>query len=665
MRRGLTKKILLAILITALIGGLLFDQKNTHRDAIATALREGRIGSISDDLRNALSIFSTELLSAAGMGERIAFNVAPTGTNLDIVAVSSESARLTYCARANAIYDQALDCIFIDKELLTNGLPTAEHPWNTRSCYLALVLLHEFGHRTLHRSKGGVFDISTASSLATRRELEADTFAINALVKFYRVDIAGGAQLVGLKHRETITPFETPLRDEDRVWEDVASMATEIPDEWLRSGDSFSPFYTDAAHPMIVQRLARMIDAVAITEIQHPDLRAYFNITHQILGRFEEAGRHNACRIVIPDDIGGTMVRGSSLYLVSRTGNIYSVPLREVNRTITGSRYLTVVPDPLDTIRGPLDAQDIIDVWGLKDGGFGLCDRHSGSIFEFHHGKWLKRKICDRMAPQISFLRKRVFVDNGEASSSGDVCLLAGDEFEGFTLYGVSTDQVFKRSKEDLSNEVALKMGLHHCRIEFGNVIKDQCCVAVFDGSEDAAMAQHFKGIAWFSIPRLEVVKVETPIGLGKNFVEPIEGIVGIRIPNGDRALYAVGNDFAHKTMRWAVWRLTQDSAPMKIGGAAFLADAIRDPLGQPAERLGPLARGYDSKLHEVSAWEPNRLIVNFIGDSIFLINISERAVKTIGYPGGGTLKAIDGNTLLFFPSAQSHCCYAISDSNK
>src|SRR5262249_36279988 len=129
--------------------------------------------------------------------------------------------------------------------------------------YLALVLLHELGHRQLHRRTVSAFDlhwdVSDRQSMA--RELAADIFAVRA---FLAATPAQTMPLFGTEHFQpmmwlNIDPDTLP--GNRQVAYNLAASVRLITDIALRWKSSFGPLYQTRTHPMMVDRAMQIIDA--------------------------------------------------------------------------------------------------------------------------------------------------------------------------------------------------------------------------------------------------------------------------------------------------------------------------------------------------------------------------------------------------------------------
>lgn len=158
-------------------------------------------------------------------------------------------------------------------------------------------------------------------------------------------------------------------------------------------------------------------------------------------------------------------------------------------------------------------------------------------------------------------------------------------------------------------------------------------------------------------------------LALPNERVEPIVGVVAFHVPQGNMRFLAVGHDFDAPGANWGMWQLEKAGAPLAIGSAAFLEAAIQDPLADLNElggnsNLGPLRRGYQSTLHEIVPWGPNRVLVNFLADSVYSVDLFEGRTDVFAQPGGGVLQVVDEGTILYLPSigsSVSHRCFFIA----
>jgi hypothetical protein len=197
-----------------------------RRAAIDQALRQGQIGQLSQDQTAWLSGTIAWMASAAGVGEPIVLNAPFHKGRLQVYTTTPTVLALTHCGRGNAVYDAQLDVIFLDRDLFDsrdfrtylsttaygnlvslNDLPFVQ-------TYVRFLILHELGHRTLHRKAAASFD--SGGSAAEIREREADAFALEHLQTAYSMPQArssnvgeGGAELLNLQYERLNTEERT------------------------------------------------------------------------------------------------------------------------------------------------------------------------------------------------------------------------------------------------------------------------------------------------------------------------------------------------------------------------------------------------------------------------------------------------------------------------
>ena len=120
-------------------------------------------------------------------------NESPVDGRLHFFVSDPEWITITRCASWQHHYDPELDAVFIDRRLFKGAdLPKIAGAWPAmffRSedyafafsrTFATLVLLHELGHRELHR-RGLVFDTAWRTGREETFEQEADDFAIDRL----------------------------------------------------------------------------------------------------------------------------------------------------------------------------------------------------------------------------------------------------------------------------------------------------------------------------------------------------------------------------------------------------------------------------------------------------------------------------------------------------
>src|SRR5437763_19963 len=158
-------------------------------------VRSGDIGKASKAEAETFDDAVRQALVSARISEQVVVNGEPMPGRLHFYLTDPRAATFTRCAQGNAVYDADLDAVFVDRSLFSPselgvvGKALHWEHWAPKrfaftQTFIALMLLHELGHRKLHRHRRGIFD-ARGGAAGQARELEADQFAANTLREAY------------------------------------------------------------------------------------------------------------------------------------------------------------------------------------------------------------------------------------------------------------------------------------------------------------------------------------------------------------------------------------------------------------------------------------------------------------------------------------------------
>jgi hypothetical protein len=268
-----------AVSIATLLTWLVLDHGGRVSErcgAVNDALKRGAIRPVATDEMAPFVTTVRWLAAAAGVREPIVVNVpfAPHVDNrLHVFTTTPDAVSITRCGRGNAIYDAELDAIFVDHDVIHSMdwdrlLAQTELGFRdvpSLRVYTRFVLLHEFGHRVLHRRTGGLFDVGGPATRndPQRREREADHFATVTMPAAYAIAARFSVQPIEEYTGDTIQYRVTPSMPlEDQVQASLVEMANVVAlgTEILSNGRS--AFLGTMTHPSMLQRARGLIVAV-------------------------------------------------------------------------------------------------------------------------------------------------------------------------------------------------------------------------------------------------------------------------------------------------------------------------------------------------------------------------------------------------------------------
>lgn len=370
---------LAAVLFVAVLAGLLAlsqSPKTRRAAALDQALAEGLIGRVDKVQEERLRNTITLMIEALGLDVTIAIDEKFDSSKLKVYTTSAGAEAITGCGPGNAKYDPELDAIFIDESFFqVDGF---RHIFEASSygavlgfredpvfpeVFLRFVLMHELGHRALHRN------IAASGAGTTSREIEADNFALDGLRKFYALDRTRGSGLVQPPLIELVggsALVREDLSPEEQVYVDLAG-ALFIMSVWnLYLGTPYSPFYHDAEHPTFLDRTATALKALRGRDDIGAELRSNLAFLSASVERESAVGGRTFTEVLTSapiSDVGfstsGLMVLTVGNQQLLRVSN-YSLVQSTINRLV---RSEVVADLPPSTELGAN-----LGFWNLLDG---------------------------------------------------------------------------------------------------------------------------------------------------------------------------------------------------------------------------------------------------------------------------------------------------------
>jgi hypothetical protein len=435
----------------ALLVWLALDDNHVERrrKTINALLAQRRIGRLAAADRARLEKVLPWLAAAAGVRERVVLN-QPFGRSRDlhVFTTTEEAARVTGCAARNAVYDAALDAVFIDREIIHStaweealatpdelgglDIPLGLDDVPSLRVYERFVILHELAHRQRHRTSGGFFDLPTLidDPRARAREDEADRVALETIEVAYRNAARAGVTAIEPYTGQTINheiDGRAPLVEQVQV--SLVEMAKIVLFGAMFNRATRTPFAESASHASTFVRCERLVQQ-SLRRPMSADLRAMTEIVAGELQRMRERSAHiiavgsgdaivrhffDRDRLVVC----GARQRIGGVHPVFRCRSVGSDAIRDADAArvlTTAPAALTLPADTRQTIGsfdggGPLyatrdDARTIVPLpgpsaWAVVAAGDGYESLHEGTVVARVGKDELARRVAAAMrAPQ-------------------------------------------------------------------------------------------------------------------------------------------------------------------------------------------------------------------------------------------------------------------------
>lgn len=622
------------LMLCWLIYGAVFTR--SRHEAVTLALNDGRIGGLTPEESEGLLRQIKWLAQAAGVREEIALNRPPSPAHLSVYTTTPAAYDATHCARRNAVYDAELDAVFIDLGLLKNdefrsileasgyGSVLSMNDLPFFRTYLRFIVLHELGHRQLHRRGRGLFDQKRAADDGGRRiEDEADQFALSAMQAAYKADdesggafaLKGASDFLGLQEGESGSPGQ-------RVWADLISMASAMNVFDLFLQNQYAPFYEDRAHPTFLHRARSLIAQALRQPGLEQELRVRFDFFDKFLKREAGVLSEPLTEVIAAEPIEGISFDDGGLVITSRgLKSLSRVPYAEVTSPGAGAKSVSLPP----TAAGAGFDEDRVSVWGGPAGGplaFGGVETYvgSGSLWEKRETD-IAKALAGQTAPHVFMPPQPSRIALAVSSTTDD----ARQE----RWYALRDGSVARmKSAAEIASEIAARGGPSGCNLEANTVTEQRFYLAAEKCS--APTDAKWLGVAVLDADTLDVlrfVSLDLPEGLPED-----EGRRLVVAPAGDTERFIlVSPDGGPRPVGWVAWLLSPGGAPQILARQPYLIneahadDSLRSEFGTDVS---------------FTAWVPgDYVLVGCNADSVYLLNLKSNTARVLFHPGDELLK--------------------------
>lgn len=641
VRRWGRVRLALAVVFLLLLGWLIHGAVFTESryEAVTRALRDGRIGGLEPEASDELLNQIKWLARSAGVKEEVKLNQPPSPKYLSFYTTTPAAYGVTYCARRNAVYDAELDAVFIDMGLLNNGefrsILEASGYDSVASLnnlpffrvYLRFIVLHELGHRQLHRHGRKVFDLTRAFDGGGERKLEdeADQFAIRAMQAAYKADEESGgtfafkdsSEFLGLGNYVIDSPSK-------RVWVDLISMASAMNMFDLFLQNPYAPFYQDRAHPTFLRRAQGLIGQSLRQPELDEKLRAHFVFFDKFLGREAEMLSQPLVEVVVPEPIESVNFDNRGLIVASRgLKALFTVPYAELVPPGEGAKSISVNPVPLNT---GFD-EDKTSMWSSSASGtfvFGSGGKtYVGSETHWEEVEMeITRAVAEQTSPDIFLPPQPSRTALAVSSTTGDT-----SQERWYALRDTHLTRI--KTASEIAGEIAERGGPAGCRLTV-NTITEQKVYLTIENCVAPAGTKAL-GVAVLDAATLGVLKVsllrspDLPDGIERRLVvAPVSEVEKYILVSGDGESRPSG---------WAAWLLSTEGAPQQIARHQYL---VNDVGGDAEDSL----RSNFNPDVSYAIWLPDDyIVINCNADSIYLLNLKNNDVQILFHPGDELLK--------------------------
>ena len=693
----------IAVLIAWLAWSPSSDDERINR--IDAALASGSIGHLDHDNEEKLRKTVQWLFSAAGFSGTVTVDQpysaqARNQGVLQIFVTTPDTYAFTSCGPGNAVYDAALDAIFIDKEIVIptdwetllrtpDGRGGLDIPLGLEDApflrvYERFVILHEMGHRKLHRHAATSFDVRSSATSAELRKMEgdADEFAVEKMNDAYPTASKFGVVAIEQYTGDTINySVKDSMPIPDQVQASLVEMGQAIASGRLALPSTTPLFREDYAHPSYLDRAQGLVrESLRRTDID-PDLRLYTQYVDNSFDRLQEARKSGMIEITANEPIGGAIFDERGLIVVL-SGELYRVPYSELQKLLEENRPISLDAAGTDKFSHPFQGfqdhgQKLIGYWSSQGAGtFLLWSNGLESIISPD----FKRAISRPAAPGAALTFESVVIP---PQPSDDAIALATDSSSKTRIVVFHKDKLALSLDLDELTQSYVALGApanSKLDLEFAQVTDGILFVPVVVSTKNE---DDIYGYAQFGLKDLKPIAV-SPLVLPKELAKRTSAQYNALLSSvaGDREL--VFEHSTHQTrailvnivrreptdklytgpgVKWQTWEVYSNRSPRLLQEETFLVDYFNQHLS--SAQVDNLAITPRLPPHGVQFVAPDRVLINIDNDSIYLSG--DKSHRIVFDPGSDTIsmqRASNGMVAVFVrPAYRMFVLRNISDS--
>ena len=674
-------RILIALAAASLLVWLFLDQSpvKSRIHGINSALTKGTIGHLPAAEEARLHQSLDWLFASAGFQGKITLDQPYSQANhdrgdLQVFVTTPAAQGVTFCGPGNAIYDSELDAIFIDKEIVIPTdwqklLATPDGGWGLDiplglndapwlGTYLRFVILHELGHRRLHRHLAATFDQRAVgvSAALRQRENEADEFAIEKMTDAYRMASKFGVNPILQYTGDTINySVKATMPLPDQVQASLVEMAQAIASGRLALPSATPLFRADIAHPSYLDRAQGLVrESLRHPELD-PDLKLFTQYVNESFDRMQEARQSGVVELTAEDPITGTWFDERGLLIVSK-GTLHRVSFDKLSDMVRHDK-----PESLDSatqVSGPLphrssgrSADKLTGFWSTpKVGTIFLWSDGEGSVVSTD----LRRTETKRIVPVQSNLIFDTVLASPQPSPHA-VAIAHGSSGEKWVVAFDGDQQHAAISKDDLDRYCQGQTMPDGAQVdlEFAQIVSESLLMPIISPEKGSVVIRGYLEIHLDDLSPMGVHALQLPEGMRKRtsshynpLLTPESGDRDLMfVPDNGRIVpilvnvvrYPASNQFlSGRGVKWQTWEVHEDRDPTLMSEQVFLADYFNRHLSpDQVDNLAITPRLTDGGVRLVP---PNRLLINVDSDSVYIADRNSN--KVVFHPGSTTIKA-------------------------
>ncbi len=628
-------RILLALVCTAGLAWLWSDTAppKARQTALNEALRKGTVGKLTPEEYEGLRRQLEWLVRAAGITDEIALNQPFQAGRLNIYTTTPAAYKVTYCATRNALYDAQLDAVFIDESIfkpndyqsLLEASPYAtllslnELPF--QKVYLRFIILHELGHRQLHRKSGRVIDFlrPDEDSRLQRFEAEADQFAIDKLQVAYQRDSEERGNLVGSGMNDVLGLNDNGENSPgNQVWIDLVGMVTLMSAFDLFLPNPYAPFYEDRAHPTFLDRARSLIRQALNSQGMNQRLRSVFMFLNRHVEREYEMLKGSLIEVLTPVPIGDVAFDNNSLIVsAGDMSEVLSVPYVKL-KAADVKRMIALAP----TTQGPVHEVTEKSVTWSSPGLGSIMFRDDGLTYAATGGVWQPQETeVQRLFHDASFPQLVVPPQPAELAY-----FVASSKTQTDQLYAFKNNRLLGTKALEVVTKDAVAQGAPEgCELTLNTVTSNKIYFTISEKGTDGE-------VNWFGILAVDPSTLQVSQVTNLQFTPELRRVSDSRlvvVPNEATEHCVLVKELSTPGQEgWVAWLLSANEPPQQLANKPFLASEIGDSLDSG------LKHAFGVSLTQAFWLLPERVVITSNGDSVYVLDVPTKRVRLAFHPG-------------------------------
>jgi hypothetical protein len=634
-----------ALAVITVIGSILWlyldkpPRERRIRD-LDRALASHAVGRLNASGRRRLQEVVGEMLKALDIPAQAAVDEPFRGDRLNIYTTSTAAAVVTGCGPGNALYDPGLDAIFIDEEFFNfegyreiynasayGSVVSFNENLVFPEIYLRFVILHELGHRQLHRGIGGYRPHVTQLTPQRLRALEreADRFAVTGMKTFYAFDKAHPAGFVGPPLKDAVGLsdfFDSDVSPAAQVYIDLVGTLFLMANAELYLGTPYSPFFESPSHPTFLDRARGAIDAVLENKDLAPKLQANFLFLRESLGREALVGNEPFTEVIVPEPVNDVSFDDSEV-LIASVGNrrVFGVSGEALNFK-GGSSGRQVLRSAPKTPTGPSSGSEPNRGFWTRPDHHSLLIDSEGAVWEFFGA----RMVPSALSLPSGLTTRGCFHLLTPPQPTEKAVVTACDA--AFTQWLVSfrnDRRTAERSEPDILRDLTQRLGHPLGGFEISALGENDLYLAL----NDTAKEKHLIGSARLSVSSLQVeeaitFKSEKPLSPD----HASDRVWPFLIAEGDghdRHFLLAGRDVRGPSV--TAWELFAEKLPKPVSDQSLLVRQV------PPQVTPDLIADFDPFVEKTWMLTPTKSLVYLANDSLYLFDAARAQFQIVFHP--------------------------------